>query len=125
MGPDINILMIDINILRIDIDILRLDINILRPSNFLEYPIPPRLSVCPLSVTKKRTHFSASIYQTRALVFLQKEFHYKMPAVSTKKENTNFKQHQQQRGGGERRRRQQQQGGGEQRRRRRQQQRGG
>ena len=58
-------------------------------SNFLEYPIP--LSVlCLSSVTKKRTHFSASISQTRALVFLQKKFHYKMPAVSTKKGKYKF-----------------------------------
>ena len=41
-------------------------------SNFLEYPIPPPPPLCSSSVTKKRTHFSACISQTRALVFLQK-----------------------------------------------------
>ena len=50
----------------------------------------PLSSVCLSSVTKKRTHFSASISQTRALVFLQKKFHYKMPAVSTKKGKYKF-----------------------------------
>ena len=60
-------------------------------SNFLEYPIPLSSVLClSSSVTKKRTHFSASISQTRALVFLQKKFHYKMPAVSTKKGKYKF-----------------------------------